>query len=168
MASCLGCRGCGASLRTSEKAEKDIMQRPPRKTNESLFSGGISYHILWVVLLMAFLTLGTQAWAYYNENSHWQTMVFTVLSLAQLGHVSAIRTDNEFIYKKGLFSNKPLAGAIILTFLLQLGVIYLPFANEIFKTQPLTFFELFLCIVISAVVFHAVELEKWIKKKMKK
>ena len=150
---------------SSEKAEKDIMKRPPRRTNESLFSEGIAYHIIWVGLLMAFLTLGTQAWAYYNENSHWQTMVFTVLSLAQLGHVSAIRSDTEFIYKKGLLSNRPLAGAVVLTFLLQLGVIYLPFANEIFKTQPLTFVELLFCIGVSAVVFHAVELEKWIKKK---
>lgn len=150
---------------SSEKAEKNIMSRPPRKTNESLFSGGIGYHIIWVGLLMAFLTLGTQAWAYYHENGHWQTMVFTVLSLSQLGHVFAIRSDNEFIYKKGLLSNKPLAGAVALTFLLQLAVIYLPFANEVFKTQPLTWVELVFCIGISAVVFHAVELEKYIKRR---
>jgi P-type Ca2+ transporter type 2C len=143
------------------------MKRPPRKTNESLFSEGIAYHIIWVGLLMAFLTLGTQAWAYYNKNDHWQTMVFTVLSLSQLGHVSAIRSDREFIYKKGFFSNPALLGAVVLTFFLQLGVIYLPFANEIFKTQPLTIAELLYCVGISAVVFHAVEVEKWIKLKLR-
>src|SRR5690606_31016555 len=80
----------------SEKAEKDIMKRPPRKTNESLFAEGIGFHIVWVGLLMAGVTLGTQAWAIQNNNTHWQTMVFTVLSVSQLGHVLAIRSDREF------------------------------------------------------------------------
>ena len=150
-----------------EKAERDIMKRPPRKTNESLFAEGIGYHILWVGLLMAGVTLGTQAWALQNGDTHWQTMVFTVLSLSQLGHVLAIRSDRVFLYKQGLFSNLPMLGAILLTFLLQLAVIYLPFANSVLKTQPLTFNELVICLAVSAIVFHAVELEKWIKYKLK-
>lgn len=150
-----------------EKAERDIMKRPPRKTNESLFAEGIGYHILWVGLLMAGVTLGTQAWALQNGDTHWQTMVFTVLSLSQLGHVLAIRSDRVFLYKQGLFSNLPMLGAILLTFFLQLAVIYLPFANSVLKTQPLTFNELVICIAVSAIVFHAVELEKWIKYKLK-
>jgi len=128
---------------------------------------GLGYHILWVGLLMAGVTLGTQAWALQNGDTHWQTMVFTVLSLSQLGHVLAIRSDRVFLYKQGLFSNLPMLGAILLTFLLQLAVIYLPFANSVLKTQPLTFNELVICLAVSAIVFHAVELEKWIKYKLK-
>ena len=150
---------------SAEKAEKNIMNRPPRRTDENLFSEGIGFHIIWVGLLMAFVTLGTQAWAMHDDNAHWQTMVFTVLSLAQLGHVMAIRTD-EFIYRKGFFANRPLVGAVLLTFVLQLGVIYLPIGNDLFKTQPLTLYELAICIGLSAIVFHAVELEKWIKLKL--
>jgi Ca2+-transporting ATPase len=153
---------------SAEKSETDIMQRPPRRTNESLFSGGLGVHVIWVGLLMAFVTLGTQAWAYFNDNPRWQTMVFTVLSLAQIGHVMAIRSDNEFIFRKGFFSNRPLIGAVLLTFVLQLGIIYLPFANSIFRTQPLALSELLICIVISAIVFHAVEVEKWIKRRRRK
>jgi Ca2+-transporting ATPase len=149
----------------SEKEERDIMKRPPRSTTESLFADGISYHIVWVGLLMAAVTLGIQAWSINHSGAHWQTMVFTVLSLTQLGHVLAIRSEREYLFKQGLFSNKELLGAVMLTFLLQLGVIYLPFANEIFKTQPLTINELIICIAASAVVFHAVELEKFIKQK---
>lgn len=148
-----------------EKAEADIMKRPPRKTDESLFSDGIGYHIAWVGLLMAGVTLGVQAWAIDDKDSHWQTMVFTVLSLSQLGHVLAIRSERQFLFSQGLFTNLPLLGAVLLTFLLQLGVIYLPFANDIFRTQPLSLTELLICIAASAVVFHAVELEKWIKKR---
>ena len=150
-----------------EKAEKDIMKRPPRQTNESLFADGIGYHIVWVGLLMAGITLGTQAWSLQQENTHWQTMVFTVLSLSQLGHVLAIRSEKEFLYRQGFFSNPQLIGAVFLTFILQLLVIYLPAANTIFKTQPLTLYELLTCIGVSAIVFHAVELEKWIKTRIK-
>jgi len=147
-----------------EKAEKDIMKRPPRRTDESLFAGGISYHIVWVGILMAGITIGIQALALEQEY-HWQTMVFTVLSLSQLGHVFAIRSEREFLYQQGIFSNVRLFGSVLFTFILQLTVVYLPAANEIFKTQPLTFEELAICLAASAVVFHAVELEKWIKSK---
>jgi Ca2+-transporting ATPase len=149
---------------SSEKAEKNIMRRPPRGTNESLFAEGIGIHIVWVGLLMAVLTLSVQAWALHENKPHWQTMVFTVLSLIQLAHVMAIRSDHEFIYKKGIFTNMPLAGAVLLTLLLQLGVIYLPPANKIFKTQALSFGELLLCIGVAVVLFHAVEAEKWVRK----
>jgi Ca2+-transporting ATPase len=150
----------------AEKTEKDVMQRPPRSTHESLFAHGMAYHIAWVGLLMAGITLGTQALATHRNNSHWQTMVFTVLSLAQLGHVMAIRSEKEFLFKLGLFSNPQLLVIVFLTFLLQVSVVYLPFANRILKTTPLSLQELLFCIGISAVVFHAVELEKWVKKKM--
>ena len=122
----------------AEKPEKDVMKRPPRSTNESLFAHGMAYHIAWVGLLMAGITLGTQALATYHHNSHWQTMVFTVLSLAQLGHVMAIRSEKEFLFKLGLFSNPQLLVIVFLTFLLQVSVIYLPFANKILKTTPLS------------------------------
>jgi Ca2+-transporting ATPase len=147
-----------------EKAEKDIMNRPPRKTDESLFAGGIGFHIAWVGLLMAGVTLGIQAWAIHHEKEHWQTMVFTVLSLTQLGHVLAIRSETQSLYKQGLLTNLPLFGGVVLTFILQLAVIYLPFANTLFKTHPLSLKELLICIAASAIVFHAVEFEKWIKK----
>jgi Ca2+-transporting ATPase len=152
----------GLALST-EKAEKNIMQRPPRRTNESLFAEGIGFHIIWVGLLMAFLTLGIQAWSIRDGDSHWQTMVFTVLTFAQLAHVFAIRSDTMYIYKKGFFSNLPLVGAVLLTFVLHLGVVYLPFANPIFRTQPLTLSELLICLGVAVLLFHAVEFEKFIR-----
>jgi Ca2+-transporting ATPase len=49
-----------------------------------------------------------------------------------------------------------------------MGVIYLPIANEIFETQPLSGRELLICLALSVSIFHAVELEKWIKKRIKR
>jgi Ca2+-transporting ATPase len=141
------------------------MHRPPRKTNESLFAGGIGYHIVWVGLLMAGVTLSAQAWAIHNKIDHWQTMVFSILAFSQLGHVLAIRSERQYLFRQGIFSNLPLIGAVVLTIFLQLAVIYLPFANTLFKTEPLSLKELGICFLASAFVFHAVELEKFIRRR---
>ena len=146
----------------SEPAEANIMKRPPRSPKENIFSKGMGRHILWVGLLMGLTTLGMQHWAINNENSHWQTMAFTVLCFSQMGHVMAIRSDRESLFKIGVFSNKPLLGALFLTVILQLMLIYVPFFNTIFKTQPLTIYELVITLIVSSVVFWAVEFEKWI------
>ncbi len=160
--------GLPALALANEKAEADVMRRPPRPASESLFSNGVGYHIIWVGILMAGITLGTQAWSMYNELAHWQTMVFTVLSLSQLGHVLAVRSDRTFLYRQGIFSNMPLLLSVLLTFVLQMAVVYLPVMNEIFKTQPLSWQELGFCAGMSLVVFHAVELEKFVKQKLAK
>lgn len=146
----------------SEPSEPDIMNRPPRSPKKNIFAGGMAIHILWVGLLMGAITLATQAWAIHNEHHHWQTMAFTVLCLSQMGHVMAIRSGRESIFKIGVFSNKPMLGALSLTVALQLIIIYTPFFNTVFKTHPLTIYELGLTVLLSSIVFWAVEMEKWI------
>lgn len=148
-----------------EPAEKDLMNKPPRSPSESIFSRGMGKHILWVGLLMGFVCLGLQYWTLEFEVANWQTMVFTVLCLSQLGHVFAIRSECVPIIKYGLVSNRALIWSILLTFTLQMGTIYLPAANAIFKTAPLSLNELLVCFAASLVVFHAVEFEKWFKSK---
>jgi Ca2+-transporting ATPase len=160
--------GLPALALANEKAEADVMKRPPRPATESLFSDGVGYHILWVGLLMAGITLGIQAWALSHNLAHWQTMVFVVLSLSQLGHVMAVRSERTYLFKQGIFGNMPLLISVVLTFVLQMGVVYLPFMNDIFNTQPLSLQELAICLSMSLVVFHAIEFEKWIKRMYKK
>lgn len=147
----------------NEKSEPGLMKKPPRDPNESLFSIGTGFHIVWVGLLMAAITLGVQAWALSYDHAHWQSMVFTVLSLSQLAHILAIRREKELIFFKHLLTNPSLLVSVSATFFLQLAVLYVPFANDILKTAPLTFQELTICIIGAAVVFHAVEIEKMIR-----
>jgi Ca2+-transporting ATPase len=144
----------------AEPSEKNIMKRPPRPANESVFAGGLGRHIVWVGLLMGIVCLVTQVVAIQLSDAHWQTMVFTVLSFSQMGHVLAIRSESRSLFRQGLFSNIPLLGAVALTFVLQLATIYIPFLNPIFKTAPLTFNELLATLAASSVVFWAVEIEK--------
>ncbi len=150
----------------AEPAEHGIMQRPPRPPQESLFAHGMWQHILWVGLLLGGLCLLVQAWALSTGHAHWQTMVFTVLTLGQMAHVLAIRSETESLWRLGLGSNRPLLGAVLLTFVLQLATIYVPVLNPIFKTEPLSLAELSICLGAAAVVFIAVEIEKlWLRRK---
>jgi Ca2+-transporting ATPase len=144
-----------------EPAEKGIMLNPPRHPQESIFAQGLGYHLFWVGLLMGGVSVFTQAWFIKTGDTHWQTMVFTVLSLSQMGHVLAIRSDTESLFNLGIFSNKPLLGAVLLTFALQMATIYVPVLNPIFRTAPLTSGELAVTLMLSSIVFFAVEIEKW-------
>lgn len=157
--------GLPALALANEREEPDSMKRPPRAPNQSLFANGVGYHILWVGIWMAAVTLFTQHLA-LQQGGHWQTMVFTVLSFSQLGHVLAIPSDRTFLYKQGFLSNKPLVFAVGGTLLIQLAVIYLPFFNDLFQTEALSLGELAACFGMSTLVFKAVELEKWLRQKL--
>jgi P-type Ca2+ transporter type 2C len=152
--------GLPALALTTEPAERGIMRRPPRPMQESIFAHGMWQHMLWVGLLMAGLTLLTQAWAFHTGHAHWQTMVFTVLTLTQLVHVMAIRSEKETLFTVGLLSNPLMALALLATFMLQMATIYIPMLNPIFKTEALDASELSACLAISAIVLLAVEIEK--------
>ncbi|MDP3842797.1 MAG: calcium-translocating P-type ATPase, PMCA-type [Oxalobacteraceae bacterium] len=150
---------------SAEPAEKGIMQRPPRAPTESVFAHGMWQHIVWVGLAMAGVSLFAQAWAIHSDSANWQTMVFTVLTLSQMGHVLAIRSERESLFRQGLRSNLPLLGAVALTFLLQMATIYVPFLNPIFNTDPLSGSELAFCLLLSTTVFFIVEVEKLLVRK---
>jgi len=146
----------------SEPAERNLMSRPPRRPAESLFAHGMWQHIVWVGLSIGAVCLLLQAWAYRSGSAHWQTMVFTVLTLSQLGHVLAIRSARESFFSLGAASNPQLLAAVTFTVLLQMATIYVPALNPVFKTEALTAGELLLCLALSSVVFFAVEIEKWL------
>lgn len=149
----------------AEPAEIGVMQRPPRPPAESIFAHGMWQHIVWIGLSIAAVSLFAQAWAIHIGSAHWQTMVFTVLTLSQMGHVLAIRSERQSLFRQGLFSNVALLGAVTLTFTLQMATIYLPPLNPIFNTEPLTVQELMFCLFLSSIVFFLVEMEKLLFRK---
>lgn len=144
-----------------EKPESNIMKIPPRDPNENIFSPKTAFRILRVGLLLGFVTVGTQAWAISNNIAHWQTMAFTVLCFSQMGLAMAFRSRYS-VFTAGVFTNWRMIGAISATFILQLMLIYIPQLNSVFKTQPLSLKELLITIVLSSIVFWAVEAEKFI------
>jgi Ca2+-transporting ATPase len=148
----------------AEPEEKDLMRRPPRPPRESVFAHGLGTHVVWVGLLMAALSIGTQAWAVGLGVPAWQTMVFTVLCFSQLAHVMAIRSERESLFTQGLLSNAPLFVIVVLTSGLQMAAIYLPPLQRVLRTQALSAVELAACLGMAAVVFVAVEIEKAVKR----
>jgi Ca2+-transporting ATPase len=151
--------GLPAIALSFENAEKEIMQRSPRPPQQSIFANGLGAHIIWVGILMACISLLLQAWAIKN-NLHWQTLVFNVVCLSQMGHVLAIRSENRSLFSIGIFSNKSLFASVLLTFLLQILITYTPFLQVIFKTQSLSLNEFILVAIASSLVFFAVEIDK--------
>mgnify|MGYP005841059763 FL=1 len=149
-----------------EPAEQDVMRRPPPRPDRSIFADGLAQHILWVGALMTLVALGTGYWVWKTNNPAWQTRLFTTLALAQLGHVMAIRTGKVSLFTAGLFSNRALFGAVVLTVLLQLAVVYLPSLQDIFRTIPLTPGELLACFALGSLIFWAVEIEKWFLRRL--
>ena len=130
----------------------------------SLVLGMESTKPVWVGLLMGLITLGTGYWYWHQGLAQWQTMIFLILTLSQMANVLAVRSERDFLWKVGLLSNKPLLFAVLLTFGLQLAVIYLPFLQGFFSTVPLSASDLAIGLALSSVVFWAVELEKWLRR----
>lgn len=155
--------GLPALALANEPAEANNMNRPPRGSNESIFAHGVGLHILWVGLLIGMLCIGIQYYAIQNEKDHWQTMVFVTLSFTQLFHAFAIRSESMLIFKHGLFTNLPLLFCILITIAAQLALVYIPFMQDVFKTQPLTLLEVGICFIAPVIVFLAVEVEKIVR-----
>jgi len=147
---------------TAEPPEHGIMRRAPRQPRETIFSHGMWQHILWVGLFVGVVSIGTQAWSYTRGDAYWQTMVFTVLTISQLFHSLAVRSERASLFSIGLCSNPAMLAAVLLTMALQLAVIYVPVLQPVFHTRALPLADLLLCVALASMVLVAVEIEKWL------
>jgi Ca2+-transporting ATPase len=149
-----------------EQGERGIMKRSPFHPKESIFSRGMGQRILWIGFLMGIVSLGI-GYIYWlqDHNGPWRTMAFTTLTLAQMGNALAIRSNVDSIFTIRLFSNKLMVIAVLLTFVLQLALIYVPFLQGFFSTEALPLTDLLIALVSSSVVFIAVELSKWVNRR---
>lgn len=153
---------------SQEPAERNVMKRPPRAPNESLFDRRMVIDILWVGILIGVMSLLSGYLTFKQDSAVWHTMVFTTLTMAQMGQALAVRSERDLLFEIGLFTNKQLLGAVLLTVLLQLGVIYLPFMQRIFETTALSFGNLVLSIALGAVVFVVAEISKLVWRRLHK
>ncbi len=145
-----------------EPSEEGTMRRGPFAPGESVFSRGIGRHVVVMSALLTALAFGVGYWAWRDGRASWGTMVFVTLTLAQLGHALAVRSHRASIFAIGFLGNPLMLAAILITLALQIAVVYLPWAQAIFGTMPLSGTELAVCAAASAALFWAVELEKWL------
>jgi P-type Ca2+ transporter type 2C len=153
--------GLPALALSAEPPESDTMRRPPYPPAESILARGMGRHVVWVGLLMGLLSLGVGYWYWMANDPNWQTMIFTTLTFSQMAHILAIRSERQSLFRIGLFSNKALLAAVGLTVVLQLALLYVSELRGVFRTTALSPLDLAATAGFAAVIFCAVELEKW-------
>ena len=150
-----------------DPVDKNIMSRPPRKSNEPVITKENAFLMLWQGVFIAFCSLLAFSFILFIEKGsigRARTAAFIVLSCAQLFHSFNCRNNKESIFKIGFLTNKKLILAVLISFILQMVVVYQPFLQTIFKTQPLGIFDWCLVILISSFPLWAMETVKLIKK----
>lgn len=122
-----------------EKADNDVMSKKPRKSSSSIFAGGVGIGIIYQGLLEAALTLLVYYWAHthYDEGVA-VTMAFATLGLLQLTHAFNVRSNTKSLFQIGLFSNRYMLGASVISGLLLVLVIIIPGLNEWFGVEHLS------------------------------
>ncbi|WP_392476136.1 cation-translocating P-type ATPase [Nostoc sp. C110] len=146
-----------------------VMQQPPKDPKESIFARGLGSYMVRIGIILAVITILMMVWAYgYTaqvqsellDRDRWQTMVFTTLCLAQMGHALAIRSNTRLMLEVNPFSNPYLILSVGVTSILQLMLIYVEPFRSFFNTHYLSGLELLVCIGFSSLVFVWIEAEK--------
>lgn len=147
-----------------DPGDKEVMKKKPRDPKESFFAGGASFRAIVGGSLIGILTLVAFYFGLrehgYNLNSknipenvltYGRTMAFVVLAASQLFYSLTMRNSTKSILQVGLFSNMYLIAALISGFILQLGVISIPFLSSAFKLHNLSLRDWGLVIVFSII-----------------
>lgn len=153
---------------SAEPAEKNILNRPPRPPKESIFANGLWQHALIIGFILGLVTLAAFYFGHQKSTVQGQTMAFTVLTLGQLIHVLAIRSESESIFSRAFNQNKHLLSVVVITFGMQIAAIYSPFMNRFLGTQPIEANDFAICIGLSLIIGVASELEKLRIRKLKR
>jgi Ca2+-transporting ATPase len=144
-----------------EKAEKNVMRRPPHSPKSGIFSGGMGWHVVWAGLYTGIVGLGVGFVYIQSGLEQWQTMIFTTVAFLQIFHALAIRSNTESLFSIGLFSNRLMTGIVALVVSLQLLALYTPL-NIFLGLQPLSLIDLLISIGLGATLLVAVEFEKFL------
>jgi P-type Ca2+ transporter type 2C len=151
-----------------DPVDPGIMKRPPRAKNEAVVTRQRAILMLMQGAFIAFCSLLAFSLVLFIEDGgirRARTAAFIVLSVAQLFHSFNCRNMTESVFKIGLFTNMKLIYANGFSFILQMIVIYIPFFQKIFKTEPLGLFDWSLVIAISSFPLWAMEAVKYVNKK---
>jgi Ca2+-transporting ATPase len=145
-----------------EKAEQEIMDRPPIDPKEGIFARGLGWQIIFMGSIVGLISVGTGYW-FWNDGTGspaWQTMVFTMLTFCQMAYALCVQKQHQSFFSFSWVSNPLLLTAVGVTLILQLIIIYVPFFNLIFRTVPLRWEELAVCAGGAAAIILITEVKK--------
>jgi Ca2+-transporting ATPase len=151
-----------------EKGDPDIMDQPPRPTNEPIINRsmrvgiGVQTVAITIVTLAAYL-IGLNLYPFeggeYNPTA--ATMAFITLSFSELLRAYTARSERYPLLKIGLFNNKSMNWAVIASSLLLMAVLYIPFLQPIFSTVPLSWEQWRYLLPLLFIPAIAAEITKW-------
>lgn len=160
-----------------EKAEPNIMSRPPRSAKEGFFSGGLLVDILYQGILVSALTILSYLIGHFFESGafslpagasrHGMTMAFLTISMCEIFHSFNLRSQRKSVFTlRG--QNKVLWAAMIGSLILTTALLEIPFLADAFGFTPVGWTEYGIAIGLAFLVIPVVEAVKWIQRKCAK
>ena len=146
-----------------EPTENDVMERKPRRKEESFFSNGLLTNIIWQGLMIGILTLTSYLYGESINHETGMTMAFVTLSAAQIFHSFNVKSHHS-IFNKQIFNNKYLWGSAFVGAFLQVMIINVPVLANLFKLVPLSLTNTIIAIGLAFCVIIIVEIYKFMKR----
>ena len=151
-----------------EEGEEDIMKRPPRDSKDSIFAGGMGFHVVFQGIVVMFITMASYFVGHYMESGVWEvadspdgmTMAFLTLSITEICHSFNMRSLNGSIFKMKK-QNKFLLGAMLVSFLCTTLVISVPFLAEAFGFAHISMMEYVVAVLLALMIIPIVEIVKF-------
>jgi Ca2+-transporting ATPase len=162
--------GIPALALAMEKPATDVMRRPPRPPREPFFTYERGRRILLHGLVMAVVTIAGFSYAYLEKGiAHAQATAFYVTTFAQLFFSFACRSHWRTLPQLGLFSNPYLLGAIVLSTVMQLSLLWFPLTRKVFFVSAPTFGSgWWLIFLLALVPVTLVEIRKVVRRRFQK
>lgn len=160
--------GAPALALGTEKGDPDIMDQKPRPPKEPIINKQMTIGVVIQTLAIAGVTL----FAFWRGLMHTdiplatrlpyaETMAFLTLSASELLRAFTARSERYPLLKIGVFSNKWMNWAVLLSFVLLLAVVYVPFLNPVFQTTPLGWTEWSMILPLLLIPSVVAEITKW-------
>ncbi|MBI2670191.1 MAG: HAD-IC family P-type ATPase [Candidatus Yanofskybacteria bacterium] len=147
---------------TIEQETKGVMEEKPRNPKEPILNKPMKHWMAAIFLITgiaAFLSFFI-LWKLTGDIQKTRTIVFALMGLDSLVFVFSVRSFKRTIFRKDIFSNRYLVGAVVISFLLLIGAIYLPPLQKLLSTQPLDIIEWSIIFSISLVEILLIEFSK--------
>ena len=153
-----------------EAGEKDIMNRPPRKANLHVMDGYAIWRVIFVGLMIAISAFILEAWLQPRGYSaeFIRTVLLQTLVTAQWFYMLNCRVNDSFSLSIGLLANKGIWIVSGVLLALQLLIIYAPFMQMLFGTEPLPFRYWIITLLIGFAMFLIIEFEKQLTRRWRK
>lgn len=157
----------------AEKAEPDIMNRKPRKSDEGIFANGMGFNVAYQGLMVSVITLAAYFIGHYLEAGVWEitqspdgmTMAFLAMSMAEIFHSFNMRSHGSIFKLKT--NNMLLWGTMILSLALTTALIYVPQLRTLFNFELISLIEYTVALLLAISTIPIVEFVKLFQKNKK-